>query len=156
MMSPKEKALHALEEGALKDLMMGRWPYFEAEAYMAPSNVPTNWRKVLEGLDGIVAIRPDLPRQLHDALASMTGSAEETYCALHALLFYLRMKASLSKALALDVHRLLGLLGKAAIASEPEARCTHLPWMGPTSETLWERIVRVAASIEDEFGIAVL
>jgi hypothetical protein len=156
MMSPTEKALHALEEGALKDLMMGKWPYFEAEAYMAPSNVPTNWRKILEGLDGIVAIRPDMPRQLHDALAAMTDSAEETYCALHTLLFYLRMRASLSKTFALDVHTLLSLLGSAAIATEAEARCTHLPWMGPTGETLWERVVRVAASIEEEFGITVL
>lgn len=156
MMSPQEKAVHAYTEGALPDLLMGKWPYYEPEAYMAPSNVPTNWRKVLAGLNAAIDELPGIPQGIDGALSSMTASPEEVYCALETVLFYLRARERLSPKFVLDTQKLLPLLGKSARALEAEARNTHPAWMGPTNDNLWNHIERTVAIIGKEFGFSVL
>jgi hypothetical protein len=135
MMSPQEKAAHAYEEGALRDLLMGKWPYYEPEAYMAPSNVPTNWRTILVGLNAAIDDVPDISQGVNEALRSMTGSAEEVYSAVQTILFYLRARKRFSPNFVLDCEQLLARLGSVARKLEYEARHAHPDWMGPTDET---------------------
>ncbi len=153
MMSPEEKAKHAYEEGAIADLLMGRWPYFEPAAYMAPSNVPTNWEKILRGLDQISELHPDVPAQLTAARESMTKSAESAYCALEVVLHYLDGRSSFSQDFLVDWEKVVEAVRKNLASIEAEARGAHFDWMGPTSETLLERLNVIRRVLSVAHGI---
>jgi hypothetical protein len=155
MMSPVEKAQHAYEEDALVDLLMGKWPYFEPADYMAPSNVPTNWERILQGLSEATAIVPNLSTSVNAALNSMTGSAESAYCALEVVLHYLDGRAWFSPDFVVDWNHLVDRLRQDLPALQVEAQSMHLDWMGPTNETLLERINIVRQVLDNAHGIRV-
>jgi hypothetical protein len=153
MSDADDKALHAYEHDAFQDLLMGRYPYYMPEAYMAPSDVPTNWSKALKGLGAIAATRPDVPARLESALTGMVSSPEALYCALATVLDYLDIRKFLPATLQLDVPRILHALSPAIERLEPEARSLHLDWMGPSAEVLWERIERTKKLLIHDHGL---
>jgi hypothetical protein len=155
MMSPAEKADDAYSNDALDDLMMGKWPYYEPEAYMAPSNVPTNWRKLLKGLDSVLAKHPDVLPKLEGALTAMTGSAEGLYCALATVLAYLDLRPFLSAQFVLDYSGVLDHARQRLPHIKDEAIASHPGWLGSTSETLWDRIELAAHRLKDDFHLSV-
>jgi len=156
MMSPEEKATHAYEQDALADLLMGKWPYYEPEAYMAPSNVPTNWQKILEGLSVIADRFPDVSQKVNQTLEAMTESAEGVYCALEVVLNYLDIKTHLSSRLVVDCIGITDAARSRLPLLEGQARGLHLAWMGPTTETLWERLDVTCRVLRQVHGIHVL
>jgi hypothetical protein len=156
MMTPEEKAEHAYENDALSELFMGEWPYHEPEAYRAPSNVPTNWQEILGGLSNVAERFPDLSPRVNQALQAMTSSAEGAYSALEVVLGYLDTRAFLSPKLDLDYAATANAIRRQLPVLEKQARGLHLPWMGPTAETLWERIQRIGQVLQQAHGIQVL
>jgi hypothetical protein len=156
MMSPEEKAEHAYEEDTLPDLFMGKWPYYEPEAYMAPSNVPTNWQKILEGLSSVSERLPGVSTKVNLALQEMTRSPEGVYCALETILSYLDSQTFLSPALHLDYAAIADAARRQLPTVKADACQLHLPWMGPTAETLWTRIQHVSKLLQEAHGIQVL
>lgn len=155
-MSPEEKAAHAYEKGALVDLLMGKWPYYEPEAYMAPSNVPTNWRKLLKGLAAIEERHPDLAEKLEEALNAAMVSPEGMYCALATVLAYFDMRPHLFPHLNIDYVGILDKARQKLPALVAEAIALHPDWLGPTTESLWDRIEGTARRLADEYGVAIL
>jgi hypothetical protein len=156
MMSTEEKVAHAYEEHALPDLFMGKWPYHEPEAYMAPSNVPTNWRRLLEALSLKAATTDGLCRDVNDSLVAMTNTPEGFYCAAETILTYLRHRAQFSCAFVIDYQDVANAMRLRAHTVEADARTLHLDWMGPTTETLWERLERRADTLLQEHGVHIL
>jgi hypothetical protein len=155
-MSTREKVIHAHEEDAFCDLFMGKWPYYEPEAYMAPSNVPTNWRRILEESSNLTGTRPDLPQKTTDALLAMTDSPEGLYCATEVVLAYLRHRHHWSPQFVIDHQRVANAIRTHLPAMEANARALHPDWMGPTTETLWERIQNRAITLFQDHGVSIL
>lgn len=156
MTTPADKALHAYMNDALPDLLEGTGSYYEEEEYMAPSNVPTNWSKAIEGLDVVAKSFPDLPQRLEAALIAMGSNADGMYCALATLLAYLRLRSGSWVSFILDQHRISKALAAQIPSIRSAAHSLHRDWMGPTSETLWDRITRVTEVLEDDFTIKVI
>jgi hypothetical protein len=156
MMTTEEKVAHAYEENALNDLLMGMYPYYEPEAYMAPSTVPTNWRSILEALSGVSSRFPDIAAKVTAVLVSMTQSAEGLYSTTEILLAYLDLRKFMSDRFVLDETALSAAIRRQLPLVERQARSMHLDWMGPTNETLWERIVRTASLLAQEHGVRVV
>jgi hypothetical protein len=156
MMSTREKVVHAYEEDALSDLLMGKWPYYEPEEYMAPSNVPTNWRRIFEESNRLSSTTTDLPQKLTDALLAITHSPEGLYCATEAILAYLRHRAHLSPQFVIDHQRVADSIRTHLPSIEVSARTLHLDWMGPTTETLWERLQNRATTLLQDHGVIIL
>lgn len=148
-----EKASLAYQNDALDDYLMGRYPYFIEEAYMAPANVPTNWQKAVEGLGELSITNPDVPARVENAIGRMCSSAEGLYCALATVLAFMRLKSFLPTGFDLDVQRLMVDLVPMIARLEPEARSIHLDWMGPTDEVLWDRIERVRSLLRSDYGV---
>jgi hypothetical protein len=156
MMSAQEKVLHAYAEDALSDLLMGRWPYCEPEAYMAPSDVPTNWRKILEALSELASTRPKVAGRVSEALIAIVHSPEGLYCATEALLTYLRHRTHLSPQFVIDEQGVADAIRSHIPGIEADARTLHLDWMGPTTETLGERLERSATTLAQDHGVCIL
>jgi len=153
MSDEEDEALHAYQHDALEDFLMGRYPYHIPEAYMAPSNVPTNWIKALKGAAAVSVVQPDISARIEGALIKMTSSAEALYCALATLLDFLDIRRSLPSSLNLDARRILDAISPAIGLLEPEARRLHLDWMGPTTEVLWERVERTRDLLAKKHGL---
>lgn len=135
---------------------MGSWPYYEPEAYMAPTNVPTNWRKVLEESSDLTSTIPDLPMKMTDALLAMTNSPKGLYCATEVVLAYLRHRAHLSPQFVIDHQRVANAIRIHLPAVEATARTLHPDWMGPSTETLWERLQNRANTLLQDHGVSIL
>lgn len=153
MTSALDKALHAYEHDALEHYLMGRYPYFIEEEYMAPSNVPTNWQKAVKGLGELSLTTPDVPARVTAALGRMCSSPEGVYCALATLLSYLRLRRFLPSLFVLDANRLMLDIDPAISRIASDARTMHLDWMGPTDEVLWDRIERVRSILSSDHGL---
>lgn len=153
MTTPEEKAIHAYEDDDLAGLLMGKGWYYEREAYMAPSDVPTNWDAVLEGLQNAVRRFPDLPQKLERAMSDMSTSAEGFYCALATLISYLFAQKRLAPELVLNSLKIAEVLRKQLPLIEAEARKRRPSWLGSQSESLGERIDHHVNLLKEEFGI---
>jgi hypothetical protein len=152
-MSPEEKAIEAYKSDELSELLMGIGAYYEREAYMAPSTVPTNWDVILEGLKSAAKRFSDLPQKVERAMRDMSTSAEGFYCALETLISYLYGQGRLAPDLVLDALQVADDLRTNLLTIESEARTLRPSWMGRTAETLWDRIERATKILNDEFGI---
>jgi hypothetical protein len=148
-MTPFDAAKQAFAQGDLREAIRGDWPYFLPEAYMAPSSVPTNWGDLLsEGLSPLAdqADAQKLSRELQQALLDCCADPEGLYAAMAFLRAYvgLRDRHFVSPKLQIDPAPIKQAIRDGMKALEPKLRASRPSWMDKESETLWDRVARMA------------
>jgi hypothetical protein len=122
---------------------------------MAPSNVPTNWQKVLEGIDAAMEDEPSLGQEVERALVEMgAADPESVYAALLTLLNYMDLEKFLVR-LKIDPRAVASAIRRRWLAVESAARGGRPQWLAKDDGDLWERMNWIAGVAENEYGLPV-
>ena len=152
--SPREQTEHAVAANDLAGLLAGRWPYYVPEAHMAPSNVPTNWEKILlEGVYPLADSNHTIAAQVVEALTSMAAAPESLYSAVAVFDAFLSHKASRLTDLSIDVDGVAQMLRDGIDRHADGLRQMSPQWMGDASERLWDRVEQLCRLIYEDHGI---
>jgi hypothetical protein len=124
---------------------------------MAPSNVPTNWKRLLlEGIYQMAAADPRVPRRVEDALTEMTKDPESLYSVLGIIFYHSSHRQSGVTSVDLKLDPVISEVRSAIELHRPRLQAIHPDWMGNTNDTLWDEVDRMARLIETRFNVQIL
>lgn len=151
--TPYEMVIQAFERNEIGQMLKGENGYYTPEAYMAPSNVPTNWNELwIEGICPYLKKDVTKIKIFEDAMIQLTQTPLGLYCALamaRAMMF--------SELIAnIDMAKIFDKIKKELPLIILGAKNEHYNWMGDTDEMLSDRIERLCNIIKLHHGINLL